>query len=86
MFNINSDFENTIKISQEKASEILSEQIAALTKKATLFTTDKYKEITRKNWACDATETIADFNFAPKYDLQRGVAETIDWYKKNGWL
>jgi len=69
-----------------KTAAIISENIAALTKKATLFTTDKYKEITRKNWACDAMETIADFNFTPKYDLQRGVTETIDWYKKNGWL
>ena len=69
-----------------KTAAIFSEQIAVLTKKATLFTTDKFKEITRKNWACDATETMTDFNFAPKYDLQRGVAEAIKWYKKEGWL
>jgi len=69
-----------------KTGAIISEQIAVLTKKATLFTTDKFKEITRKNWACDASETIADFYFTPKYDLLRGVTKTIDWYKKNGWL
>ena len=69
-----------------KTAAIISEQFAGLTKKATLFTTDKFKEITKINWACDATETISDFNFAPKYDLQRGVAETIKWYKKNRWL
>ncbi len=69
-----------------KTAAIISEQFAVLTKKATLFTTDKFKEITKNNWACDPTETMTDFNFAPKYDLQHGVAETIDWYKKNGWL
>lgn len=69
-----------------KTAAIVSENIAALTKKATLFTTDKYKEITKTNWACDAGETMNDFNFSPKYDLQHGVAETINWYKRNGWL
>ncbi len=69
-----------------KTAAMFSEQFAVLTKKATLFTTDKVKEITKNNWACDATETMTDFNFAPKYDLQRGVVETINWYKKNRWL
>ncbi len=69
-----------------KMAAIISEQFAVLTKKATLFTTDKFKEITKNNWACDANATMTDFDFAPKYDLQRGVTETISWYKKNQWL
>ncbi len=69
-----------------KFAAYLSEYFALLTKKPTLFTTDKYKEITRQNWACDASETINDFNFQPRYNLQLGVETTIEWYKKNRWL
>lgn len=64
----------------------LSEKVALLTKKPTLLTTDKYNEIIRQNWACNASETFADFNFKPRYDLYEGVKETVEWYKKNRWL
>ena len=69
-----------------KTVSVLLEGVAKLTNKATLFTTDKYSEITQKNWGCDATETMSDFNFSPEYDLQRGVEETINWYKEERWL
>ncbi len=69
-----------------KVAAIISEKIAGSTKKATLFTTDKFKEITKRNWACDAKETMIDFNFVPKHNLQRGVEETINWYKEKRWL
>ncbi len=61
-------------------------RIAILIKKPTLFTTDKYREITQKNWACDSSDTMTDFNFSPKYNLQRGVEETIEWYNEQRWL
>ena len=69
-----------------KFAAVLSEKFAQLTKKATLFTTDKYNEIIQRNWACDASETFADFNFTPKYNLHRGVEDVVNWYRKNGWL
>ncbi|NOR74424.1 MAG: SDR family NAD(P)-dependent oxidoreductase [Draconibacterium sp.] len=69
-----------------KWAAIIWERFAILTNKATLFTTDKYREITQKNWACDSSDTMTDFNFSPKYNLQLGVSETIKWYKENRWL
>jgi len=27
-----------------------------------------------------------DLGFTAEYDLEKGVAETIAWYKKEGWL
>jgi nucleoside-diphosphate-sugar epimerase len=69
-----------------RISAVLSEKFAQLANKATLFTVDKYNEIIQQNWACDASETFTDFDFTPKYNLYRGVEETVDWYKENRWL
>ena len=27
-----------------------------------------------------------ELGYHPHYDLERGVAETISWYKQEGWL
>jgi UDP-glucose 4-epimerase len=40
----------------------------------------------QRNWRCDMTPTKEELNFTPDYDLKRGVAETIAWYKKEEWL
>ncbi len=48
--------------------------------------TEKFKEISQKNWLCDSSSLIKDFNFKPEYDLSKGLDETIKWYKKENLL
>lgn len=50
------------------------------------LTNEKINEISKLNWHCEIEGIKKDFNFVAKYDLTKGVDETIDWYKKNGWL
>ncbi len=69
-----------------KIIAIVSEKIAKVRKTTSILNRDKYYELTAKNWLCDASKTIKDFNFVPQYDLKKGVEETIDWYKQNKWL
>ena len=47
---------------------------------------DKYKIMKQRNWQCDITPAINELGYAPEYDLEKGVRETIDWYKNEGWL
>ncbi len=47
---------------------------------------DKFAILAARNWDCDITDLQNDLGYAPKYDLQRGVEETIAWYKKEKWL
>lgn len=47
---------------------------------------DKYRIMKQRNWQCDITPAIQELNFRPEYDLERGVKETIAWYKNEGWL
>ena len=47
---------------------------------------DKYSILAARNWDCDIEELKKDLQFEPQYDLQRGVEETIAWYKQEKWL
>jgi nucleoside-diphosphate-sugar epimerase len=48
--------------------------------------TDKYKVLSSTNWRCETGPLEKDLGFHAEYDLDKGVRETIDWYRQNGWL
>lgn len=47
---------------------------------------EKLAEMTTPNWLCNAAETWKHANSQPAYSLEKGMKETIDWYKENSWL
>jgi UDP-glucose 4-epimerase len=47
---------------------------------------DKYNVLSSVNWRCETEPLQRDFGFAAEYDLEKGVSETIEWYKKEHWL
>ncbi len=63
----------------EKISCLLSNKIPTLN-------TEKFKEISQKNWLCDSSDLVKDFNFKPEYNLSKGLDETLQWYKKEKLL
>ncbi len=70
-----------------KVLAFLSEKFSCLfTNKIATLNTEKYKEIIQKNWLCDSTELVNDFNYKPQYDLENGIKETIAWYKEQKLL
>ncbi len=70
-----------------KGLAYLSEKFSCLfTGKVATLNTEKYKEIIQKNWLCESAELVNDFDYQPQYDLEKGINETIQWYKKNKLL
>jgi nucleoside-diphosphate-sugar epimerase len=47
---------------------------------------EKMNELTAVNWACDISRIQKDLNFVPKYDLKKGLSETLSWYIESKWL
>jgi len=47
---------------------------------------EKMNELTAINWACSIANVKRDLGFNPRYNLESGLAETINWYKINKWL
>jgi len=48
--------------------------------------TDKYNVLSSANWRCETEPLLHDFGFIAEYDLEKGIRETIDWYKTEHWL
>ena len=57
-----------------------------LTGKGTPLNNDKYNILKQRNWMCDTSLTKRELGFTPQYDLERGLHETIAWYRQAGWL
>ncbi len=64
----------------------LSQTMARITGKSPTLNLDKYQIIKQRNWLCDTTPLQQELHFVPEYDLEKGIHETIKWYKENGWL
>jgi nucleoside-diphosphate-sugar epimerase len=64
----------------------VAERMARLAGKSSTLNGDKYKIMKQRNWRCDITPAERELGYKPEYNLERGVKETIDWYKKEGWL
>lgn len=47
---------------------------------------EKVRILESLNWKCDIKPLVEDFNFRPAYSLEQGVAESIEWYRREGWL
>lgn len=69
-----------------KIISFFSEQFARLSRIPSTLNCDKYKIMKQRNWECDITPLIEDYNFRPQYDLKRGIEESLNWYKENNWI
>ena len=69
-----------------KAVCVVAGFIGRLTLKPVTLNRDKYKILRQRNWQCDISDAIADFNFNPEHDLEAGLTKAIAWYKEAGWL
>ena len=52
----------------------------------TTLNQDKYHILSQRHWQCDIEPLVNDLGYRPQYTLERGVKESIAWYKKEGWL
>lgn len=69
-----------------KVISLLAEIFARLLNKTSTINSDKYKIMKQRNWRCDISPAQKELGYTPKYNLEKGVKETINWYKKEGWL
>lgn len=69
-----------------KAICAVSGFVARCTGRTSTLNLDKYKIMKQRNWQCDITPAMRELGYYPQYRLVRGVKETMDWYKAEGWL
>ena len=76
----------TVPLFIVKTIATVGENLAGLWGGIPTLNTDKYNVLSSTNWRCEVEPLQRDFGFIAEYDLEKGVAETLAWYKKEGWL
>lgn len=62
------------------------EKISKAMNKVPTVSIEKLHELTAVNWACDISKAKSELGFEPKFDLEKGLKASVDWYKENKWL
>jgi nucleoside-diphosphate-sugar epimerase len=78
----------TIRIPAALGRAILSvtEITARLTSQVTILTSDKANEFFQPAWTGDPGPLTRDSGWQASFDLERGLADTYEWYRRVGWL
>ncbi|MDH6355309.1 nucleoside-diphosphate-sugar epimerase [Dysgonomonas sp. PH5-45] len=75
-----------VPLSVLKVVSVIAEGLSKLTKKPSTLNRDKYVIMKQRNWECDIQPLVVDLGFSPRYDLRKGLEESVEWYRNNGWL
>lgn len=62
------------------------EGIGKLSGKTPALNLEKVRELASTNWRCDIKPLKEDFGWQAQYDLEKGLAETLQWYRQEKWL
>jgi nucleoside-diphosphate-sugar epimerase len=68
-----------------KTVSVIAEGISKVTQKPSTLNRDKYKIMKKRDWTCDTTPLEKDLGFQADYNLEKGIRESISWYKENKW-
>jgi dihydroflavonol-4-reductase len=59
---------------------------AAVTRKMPVINRDKVTDLSQVCWGCSIERARQELGYQPGVPIAQGLRETIDWYKKEGWL
>lgn len=60
--------------------------VEAITRRSRPFNADKAREILAGDWVCDPGPILRELGVPPAPPLPQELAETWDWYVRQGWL
>lgn len=64
----------------------VTEKWGVLRGKPTTLNRDKFRILRQRNWNCATAKAERDFGFVAPTSLEKGIEESIKWYKETGWL
>ncbi len=59
---------------------------AALRGTVAMITMDKVREMRCEAWTCSSHRAENEIEYRPVVPLENGLRQTIDWYRKEGWI
>ncbi|MDE6510565.1 MAG: NAD(P)-dependent oxidoreductase [Muribaculaceae bacterium] len=64
----------------------VAEKIGVVRGKPSTLNTDKYNIMKQRNWSADTRKAREAFGFTASTPLAKGVEQSIEWYRKEGWM
>ncbi|HXG63692.1 MAG TPA: NAD-dependent epimerase/dehydratase family protein [Blastocatellia bacterium] len=65
---------------------VAAEAAAAVTRRPPIINRDKVTDLSQKCWGCSIERARRELGYSPQIPLEDGLRETIDWYRREGWL
>jgi nucleoside-diphosphate-sugar epimerase len=65
---------------------VLAEAAAALARKSPVINRDKVTDLSQSCWGCSIARARRELGYSPRVSLEEGLRETIEWYRREGWL
>ncbi len=65
---------------------VVAEFFSVFSSKAATFNIEKARDFVQKYWTCDYRKAERDLGFKQEIPIEKGMQETVDWYKKMKWL
>jgi nucleoside-diphosphate-sugar epimerase len=69
-----------------QAAAAATQLYGKLTNTAQMLTLDKVRELRQRHWVCEGRGAREELGWSPRVSWAQGVAETVEWYRKEGWL
>ncbi len=65
---------------------LVAEFLARLQNHPAVLNRDRVRELSQQRWVCDSSRAMRDFGFHPEFSLERGVADTAAWLRREQWI
>jgi nucleoside-diphosphate-sugar epimerase len=65
---------------------VAAEAAAAVLRRPPVINRDKVNDLSQTCWSCSIERAKNELGYKPSVDLEEGLRETIEWYKREGWL
>jgi nucleoside-diphosphate-sugar epimerase len=69
-----------------QGAALVSELFAPLRREAPVLDRRKAGEMVQVCWTCDWSKAAAELGYEPTVSLEKGIGETVEWYRQAGWL
>jgi dihydroflavonol-4-reductase len=79
-------FPVTLPLALVYAAALFSEIGGKLTGRPSIVNREKFRDLKQDGWVVDTAKAQSQLGFVPDYPLERGVAQTINWYQEQGLL
>jgi len=69
-----------------KALLFAVEKVSRSLNKVPTVSNEKLNELMAENWICDIQKAKDELGYLPAYNLEKGLKESIEWYREHKWL